>query len=705
MLALSISMFLLSGIWGIGVLQNLNLAGYADPASKSTEAEKLINETPGGRRPDIVVIYTVPVGKTLGDIGPQVLERLASVDPDLLAQPIESYWTAEGIRQIAMRSTDQTRGLAALALAGTESDRLRNYADLVEQLTVDGVQTQFSGYTALTAAYNTKSKTDVVIAESVAIPLMLGLLVVIFGGLVAASAPVVVGGLAVFGSLGALRVISIFTDVSAFSLNIASIIGLGLAIDYSLFIVSRFREELGAGSSPAEATRRTVETAGRTIVFSALLLICAFAGSLVFPISMLRSLGYGAIAAIGIAATLSLTALPAALTLLGERIDAVPWRRGAVQRGEARAQRFWAGLAVWVMRRPVAVTGVIVLVLLALSLPLLGIKTGGVNPNGLPSDNPARQAQATVAANFPNATDGATLVIRGESGAPPSDRAVQQVITEAGQVSGVRVALRLAEDEDWVLVRVLLTHPDFSPAAEDCVRALQQMPNPSGTTVLVGGMNAQRVDSYNAIVGSIPAAVLIVLAATLLLMCVGFRSIMLPLKAVAMATFSLGATFGLLTWVFVDGHGSALLGVDPGPLPLPALVVVTMAVFGLSTDYEVFLMSRMVEAHEQGASTEEAVTSGVSRTGRVITAAATLFIIVAGAAALSDVALIKVAALGMAIAILIDATVVRMLLVPAIVKLMGSANWWMPFRRPPASAAGSAPVEDRAEMGGRTGSA
>ncbi|WP_019929075.1 MMPL family transporter [Nocardia sp. BMG111209] len=679
--ALAVSLFILSGIWGLGVLGDLNLAGYADPASSSTAAGRLMDDTPGGRRPDVVVIYTAPPGRTLDDIGPQVLDRIRSVDAGALAEPIESYWTATGIRRGALRSTDQREALATVVLAGDDGAKLRNYPALADHLAVDGVSARFAGYTALTDAYNTKSKTDVVLAESVAIPVMLILLVVIFGGLVAAAAPVLVGGLAVFGSLGALRAISTVSDVSAFSMNIASIIGLGLAIDYSLFVVSRFREELAAGRDPAAAAARTVETAGRTIVFSALLLIGAFAGSLVFPISMLRSLGYGAIAAIAIAAILALTALPAALALLGTRIDAVPWRRGAVQRGEARARRFWSGLARWIMGRPVAVAGAIVLVLVALSLPLAGMRTGGIDPNGLPAHDPARVAQETLAGDFPNATDGATLVVRGRDGQAPPDIAVQQLIVQAGKVNGVRLAVQLTAAGDRVLVRTLLTHPDFSPAAEDTVRALRQLPAPPGTTVLVGGMNAERVDSYSAIVRSIPDAVLVILAATLLLMCLGFRSIVLPLKAVAMAALSLGATFGVLTLIFVDGYGAGVLGVEPGPLPLPALVVITMAVFGLSTDYEVFLMSRMVEAHDRGADTPAAIEAGVARTGRIITAAASLFIIVTGAAALSQVALIKVAALGMALAILIDATLVRMLLVPAIMALMGSANWWTPFRR------------------------
>ncbi|WP_082393036.1 MMPL family transporter [Nocardia arizonensis] len=695
-IAVSVVVVLLGGLWGAGVMDKLNLAGYDDPDSTSAQAERLIDGAFGRQTPDIVVIYTAPAGKTLDDIGPQVRARLDELPADRLAEPVESYWTAGGTRRLALVSTDHTKALAAVTLAGSPSERLSDYADLAEALTPPGIETQFSGLSALTDAYNEKSKEGVIIAESVAIPLMLILLVVIFGGVVAASVPVVVGGLAIVGSLGALRVVSLFTDVSAFALNTASIIGLGLAIDYGLFIVSRFREELEEeGRTPVEAAQQAVLTAGRTIAFSGLLLVCAFAGTMVFPISMLRSLGYGAMAAIAIAAVLSLTAVPAALAILGPRINALPWRRGAVQRGEERARRIWSDLATRVMRRPIAVTAVIVLALLALSAPLLGLRMGGINPNILPADDPVRVAQATMSAQFPNATDGASLLIRGQNGAAPSSDAVARVVSAAQNTDGVRLVVRLGEHEDMVLVRALLTAPDFSAGSEETVRSLEDIPSPDGTTVLVGGMNALRADSYDAILDAIPTALAVVVIAILLVMLIGFRSVVLPIKAVIMAALSLAATFGVLTWIFVDGHGAGLFGAEAGPLPLPALVVVVVAVFGLSTDYEVFLMSRMVEAREEGADTEEAVRVGVSRTGRVITTAASLFVIVTGAAALSDVTLVKVAALGMAIAILIDATVVRMFLVPAIVKLMGAANWWTPFRRSPtrSPAVDSVPVE------------
>ncbi|WP_054813561.1 MMPL family transporter [Nocardia arizonensis] len=677
----TVVVILLSGLWGLGVLDRLNLAGYEDPASQSAHADELTAKAFGRQTPDVVAIYTAPEGRTIDDIRPQVLERLGAIDEDVLAKPVESYWSATGVRQLAMVSTDRRTALAAISLDGSMSDQLKVYHDLRSAVTVAGVDTRFAGLIPVVDAYNEKSKKSVVIAESVAIPLMLALLVIVFGGFVAASVPVIVGGLAMIGALGALRALSMVTDVSAFALNIASILGLGLAIDYGLFMVSRFREELGAGHTPVEAAQRAVRTAGRTIAFSGVLLICAFAGTMVFPPSMLRSLGFGAIAAIVIAAAVSVTALPAALSLLGERINALPWRRGAAQRGEARARTRWADLANWVMRRPVAVTLAIVVALLALSAPFLGIGLGGINPNVLPADDPVRVAQQHLAADFPNAAEGATILVRGDGGTAPASASVSQIVAAAQQTDGVRTVVRLGEDKDLVLLRALLTSPDFSPGSEDAVGALREIAAPPGTSVLVGGVNAIRADSSDSILDAIPLALTIVVVATLVVMAVAFRSIVLPIKAVVMAVVSLTATFGVLTWIFVDGHGASVFGAEAAPLPTPALIVVVVAVFGLSTDYEVFLMSRMIEARDRGASTEEAVREGVSKTGRIITTAAVLFMIVTAAAALSDVTLIKVAALGMTLAILIDATVVRMLLVPALVTLMGEANWWTPFGR------------------------
>ncbi|MFI9507812.1 MMPL family transporter [Nocardia sp. NPDC052566] len=677
--AIAVLAVLLSGVWGLGVLDRLNLAGQIDPGSQSARADELIQASVGRRTADVVVIYTAPQGSSLDDLRPRVVERLDRVDPALLAKPIESYWTTtDPLRRSAMVSTDGSKALAVLTLNGSDADQLRAYQRLAPELTVPGIRTQFTGFSALTDDYNNETLRDVALAETVAFPLTLLLLLFVLGGLVAASFPVVVGGLTILGSLGALRLISMCTDVSAFAVNVATVLGLGLAIDYGLLTVGRFREELDRGRSPVEAARHTVRTAGRSIAFSALLMTCAFAGALAAPISMLRSLGFGAMAAVDIAALLSLTAVPAMLALLGARVNALPWRRGAVRRGEERAVRFWGAVADRVMRRPGLIAVVAGGVLLVSSTPLLGIQPVGIDINGLPGDSPVRVAQHTLTTEFPNATDGVTLVLRGPDGAPPSSQAVGEVMSAAQRTAGVRFVLREAQGEDIVVVHAVITTPDFTFGVRDTVAALREIAPPPGTTLLVGGQNAISTDSDAAIIRSFPLMLAIMLGATLVVMFVAFRSVVLPFKAVAMAVLSLTATIGPLIWILQDGHGARFLGAEVAPLPFPALVVVIGAVFGLSTDYEVFLMSRMLEAHQHGATIDEAVRAGVSRTGRVITAAALLLIIVTGAVAFSDVSLIKVTGLGMAVAIFVDATIVRMLLVPALVKLMGGANWWMP---------------------------
>jgi len=669
---------LLSGLWGLGVLDRLNLAGSTDPDSESVQVDRLIEAGVGRQTPDMVAIYSIPAGRTLEDIRPQVLDRFNAVSSHVLSRPIQSYWTTpDPIRQ-ALVSADRTKALAVLSLRGGDGDRLKAYMKLTQELAVPGIRTQYTGFSAVTDAINTESKRDVMRAESVAVPLTLVLLLMIFGSLVAASVPVVIGGLTILGSLGALRLISSFTDVSAFALNVATVLGLGLAIDYGLFLVSRFREELSNGSSPVEAARLTVVTAGRTVAFSTLLMTCGFAGVLAAPIAVLRSVGFGAIAAVVIAALLSLTAVPAVLAILGHRINALPVGRGAVPLSEARTTRFWSTVADWVMQRAVIVAAVVVGVLLVLAGPLLGVKPGQVDIGGLPTDSPVRIAQSTLTSEFPNATNGATLMVRSANGVPPSQEAVNKVISATQRSDGVRFVLVQARAKDFVLLHVGLSAPDFTTAARNAAKALRHVSGPPGPIVLVGGENASGADTDTATKRAIPLMLAVMFSTTLLIMMVAFRSIVLPFKAVAMAMLSLAATVGILLWVFQDGHGAGFFGAHADLLPLPSLIVVIGAVFGLSTDYELFLMSRMTEARRQGATTEEAVRVGVSRTGRVITAAAALMIIVTAALGSSGVSVIKIIGIGMALAIFIDATVVRMLLVPALVKLMGRANWWLP---------------------------
>jgi len=495
---------------------------------------------------------------------------------------------------------------------------------------------------------------------------------------VAAAVPVFVGGLAVLSSLGILRLLTEVTEVSSFALNVASLIGLGLAIDYGLFIVSRFREELAAGASTADAARRTVLTAGRTVMFSGLLLVCAFAGMLVFPQAVIRSLGFGAIAAVTGAAVLSLTVVPALLAILGNRIDALSWRKGAARRGEERARRFWGGVVVRVMRRPAVVAVGIIARLLVLAAPLTKATLGEITYTALPADDPARIATETLATEFPSTGEGATLILKGPDGATAAPGDLAKVVAAARQVDGIGQVVVLATENDVTAIQALYAQGVEGAAAGDAVTGLRAIDPPAGTELLVGGGRATVDDGNAAIVRWLPAMLAIMVGSTLVLMFLAFGSVVLPIKAVAMAGLSLAATFGVLTWVFQEGHGAHLLGVTPAPLEATFVVLILAVVFGLSTDYEVFLMSRMVEARADGASTEKAVQIGAERTGRVVTAAAMLLIVVTGAFTVSGLSIMRFLGVGMILALIIDATVVRMLLVPSLVKLMGEANWWAP---------------------------
>jgi uncharacterized membrane protein YdfJ with MMPL/SSD domain len=339
-------------------------------------------------------------------------------------------------------------------------------------------------------------------------------------------------------------------------------------------------------------------------------------------------------------------------------------------------------------------------VLLVLAVPLTGVRLGDIDQRALPPGNEMRSAVDELTANFPSASSGVTAVLRGLDGAAPNAAAVDAATCELGAVAGVRQVYQVGRAEDFVVFHAFLTASDRSEAATATVEALRELDPPAANTFRIGGDTAATVDSVDSIVARMPWMILIMVAATVLLLLAAFRSIVLPLKAVAMAFLSLAATFGVLTWIFYDGNLSGVLGISRGPLAAGMLVLIIAVVFGLSTDYEVFLLSRMVEAQYAGADTATAVRIGTIKTARVITVAATLLILVTGAFTLSPLTPMRFLGLGMIIALIIDATLVRMLLVPALVELMGRANWWMPGTGGPPRA--STMVTERIEEPART---
>lgn len=660
-----------AGVWGLGVFGQLTEGGYNDPGSESTRASEVVQQALGAQGGDVVVIYTPADGEVDDAVLAQRVENRLSALPRDAVTGSTSYWQAKAPQYV---SEDGRSAVAVLTLAGDgDAEKLESYRRITDRLDVAGATTRLAGGAALADATTTLSTRDLAVAEAISLPIVLILLLLVFGSLVAAALPVIVGGAAVLGSLGVLHAITYGHDVNSFAVNVASLLGLGMAIDYGLFMVGRFREEQSYGRTPAEAVIRTVATAGRTVLFSATLLMIALAGLLLFPQGFLKSLAYGGLAAVALAAVLSLTLLPALLAILGPRVDKLPIRLPR-RRGDRPPGTGWARLADIVLRRPVLVVLPIVAGLLVLAAPIRGVEFGEADERVLPASEPARQALETLKTDFPAlSSSGIQVVLRGGAGgAEAFEGRLREVpgvaqVTPAGAARGVTVFTATPRDTD-----------PFSEQARDTVRAIRALPPPAGAELLVGGTTARNVDSLEATGDRLPLMIALLVGATLVLMFLAFGSVLLPIKAVVMSALSLAATFGLLVWIFQEGHGAGLLNITPAPPEVGIVVLMAAVVFGLSTDYEVFLLSRMVEARTRGATTPEAVTTGLARTGRVISAAAVLLIVVTGAFALSSVTTMRFVGVGMIIALVLDATVVRMLLVPAVLGLLGDASWWAP---------------------------
>jgi RND superfamily putative drug exporter len=659
---------LAGGVYGAGVFGSLSQGGYEDPGSEAVRASELA-EAAGAISGDIVVIVTAPPGRDVGapEVAAAAEDLLGDLPADSVASVI-SYWQTG---DASLRSADGRRALGLITLAG--EDAAANYdlfLELEPELTSDAVDVELAGPIPLEAAVTEQTQDDLILAEAVSLPVVLVLLVFIFGSVAAAMMPVMVGALAVAGSLGVLHLIATAATVSEFAVNVASLLGLGMAIDYGLFIVSRFREELAGGAATRDAVRTTLATAGRTVAFSATLLIIALATLTLFPQQFLTSIAYGGVAAVALAAALSLTVLPAVLGLLGHRID-----KGSVRRrNRTEPSRFWPWLANGVMRHPLLVAVPILAGLAVLISPFLDAAFGPPDERILPADAPARIAVETVEAEFPELSGNEIQVVVDAALSPADGEAFAREIANIDGVTAVAPASPPGSPATILDVRYEGdVHGEQAQQAVESIRALD-----APAEALVGGLTALNIDSLDAIGEQLPAMIAILVGATLVLMFLAFGSVVLPLKAILMSAVSLTATFGALTWLFVDGHGAGLLDITPQPMEVGIVVLMAALVFGLSTDYEVFLLSRIVEAHDHGATTEEAVRTGMTRSGRVITAAALLLITVTGAFSLSQIQMMRFVGVGMIIALVLDATVIRMLLVPALLKLLGPANWWLP---------------------------
>lgn len=669
------------GLAGQFVGKPFGQGGFEDPHSGWATAERIEREAYGrDALGDVVVTYHAPEGTDIDD--PEFLGRIqASLDALRAEHPDEVTGVTSYSQNHAPALANREEGVvvASVQIGGTGDEILQNFRAVEDQIPVEGVETDVAGLQPVAGALQDGMDADLVRAEMIALPVVFVLLVLVFGGVVAALMPVAVGVLTIIGSLGVLHLFSLISPVNSFAQNVVTLIGLGLAIDYGLFVVSRFREEMAEGYPPDVAVRRTVATAGRTVVFSAVMVGVTLSGLLIFPQDFLKSVAYGAMASVVLAALLSVTLLPAVLAMLGHRVDLLGVKR--LQRHRTREEvenGFFGKVADFAMSHPVRVAVPIVIVLLALIIPFSGVKFGGINETYLPPDDPTRVAQQDYDRTFPGQrTDPVKLVITGSD-----QNSLSTIRAEANKAPGLTGPFTFAKSgkpdasgQNVVVLQAGLVdrnHPG------ETIDYLQTFAIPAGTKVYVGGNPAQEVDSIDALVERLPWFVLYVLVATTLLMFLAFGSLVLPLKAAIMNILGLGATLGVLTWIFVDGHGAGMLGFTPGPLTSPVVVLLMAIIYGLSTDYEVFLLSRMVEARARGASTTAAIRGGIAHTGGIITSAAAILIVVTGAFAFSEIVMMKYIAFGMIAALLLDATVIRMLLVPAVMQMLGRDCWWAP---------------------------
>ena len=671
-------------IAGGGVFGHLGNGGFDDPASQS--ARELDHEQAlfGNKNVDLIVLYRSKDHAVSDPAFKQQVDAALARIPSGTTTSVMTYWTTH---DPSLVSTDKHATQVLISLAGKDQAAMSDMSDeVVPAVKSKELRTDIAGPWAVYKGVNETVSADLARAELISLPLVVILSLLIFGSVVAALMPAIVGGIAVIGGLAIVRLLTTFTEVSVFSLNVISLLGMGLAIDYALFVISRYREELAAlpdePGAPAQAIRTTLDTAGRTVLFSALTVAAAMASLLIFPQNFLRSLGYGGVSAVLVAAVAALTILPGILLVLGRRIDAgrMPWRRGKAV-GVDSDHGAWARLAHGVMRRPVVVMVVIVAALLAIASPFLGVKWGSVDYRVLPPSASAHVASVRLNQEFGGEKSTANILVRS------TDQGELSTYSKALEAAAP-VSVNTVETQDGsTLLRAAWAGNSQTQHSQQVVRDLRSVAGPDDTKPLIGGMAADTVDLGSSIMAHLPWMAALIIAVMLVLLFLAFGSIVLPIKAVVMNLLSISASFGVITWIFADGHLQGFLDYSSsGFLDMTQPIFMLAILVGLSMDYEVFLLSRVREQWDKDASSglspsernTHAVAMGVQKTGRIITSAAVLLAVVIGAFSMSGVVFMKMIGVGMLVALLVDATVVRALLVPATMRLLGSWNWYAP---------------------------
>jgi uncharacterized membrane protein YdfJ with MMPL/SSD domain len=709
--------------FGIPVANSLSAGGFQDPASESARAIRLLTDKFGQSDQQLLVVVTAQTGAASEQarrVGVGIVEQLKQSSHVF---NVSSPWTSPPQVAAALVSVDGKSGLIVANLKGGENNAQKYAKKLATEVNglpaPDGVSVRVGGVAMVYSQITDLNQRDLLLMESIAIPLSFLVLVWVFGGLLAAALPMALGASAIVGSMSVLRLITFTTDVSVFALNLSTAMGLALAIDYTLLIISRYRDELADGAPRDEALIRTMATAGRTVLFSATTVALSMAFMVLFPMYFLKSFAYAGVATVTFVAAAAIVVTPAAIVLLGPRLDALdvrrplrralPWIKGGSNPVRKPVEQvFWYRSTSFVMRRAAPVGLAVVAVLLLLGVPFLGAKWGFPDDRVLPRSAAAHQVGDQLRTNF--ADDSATavpIVIPDARGLTPVDLGnyaarlsrvpeISAVTAPVGTfVAGERVgppaaAAGLADGSAFLTLES--TAPLFSQASAAQLDRLRNVPGPAGHAVEIAGLAQINRDSVHAIMTRLPLVLGLIAVVTFVLLFLLTGSVVLPLKALVLNVLSLSAAFGALVWIFQDGHFGALGTTPSGTLEANMPVLLFCIAFGLSTDYEVFLISRIREywlesgaarparpsAAQARAANDKSVALGLARTGRVITAAALVMSISFAALIPAQVSFMRMFGLGLTLAVLVDATLVRLMLVPSFMHVLGRWSWWAP---------------------------
>lgn len=677
-LLLSLITLILAGTFGFQAFGKLDGGGYNDPKSESSKAFEYLKSDFKVEDPAVILVIDSP--STTADDAKvrQSVEVLTNkVSSTSGVTKVISYWNT-GSPQLL--SSDRKAGYLFAYSTDDSFDGLSEIAKKVEAQIgnkFEGLSIYYTGTGAVGDAINTKIGKDLAKSESLAIPLTFILLLFVFGGVIASAMPLVVGISAILGAFFIIYLLTLFTDVSIYAMNLITGLGLGLGIDYSLLIVNRFREEFHQGKSIQEAVVRTVATAGRTVFFSGLTVLVTLASLLFFPLNFLKSFGYAGIAVVALAVLGALIPLPATLALLGKRIDKWVIKKSSVTpKDDGR----WADLARFVMRKPLTITILTLILLGILAAPIRNIAFGQTDVTVLPKTHPVAMTSKLIDERFPGreATPIEFLFIDGESKVSAKD--LDSYKNQIRSVSGITYIGENTSTDGIIRFQAIHKMSPRTSDAQRLINEIRDIPAPEG--LLIGGVAADYTDTQNGIAGALPLALGWVLLSVLILLFAFTGSVILPIKAVLLNVLSLSATLGVITWIFIEGNLAQYLGdfTITGTVDTGMIILMLLTTFGLSMDYEVFLLSRIKEEYEKSKDNSESVAYGLQKSARIVTAAALILSVVFAAFVISGVTSIKILGLGVAFAILLDATVVRALLVPALMRMFGDANWWAPAK-------------------------